>query len=330
MGASTVEARLIHRAASSRYGGRLSSAGPVAPERCGEGEPKLTLRPIAVARGPKLLDRVREALRLRHRSVRTEKAYVGWIRQFIISNGKRHPSEMGGAEVERFLTTLAVQGGVSASTQNQALAAILFLYRDVLGIQLRWMDGIVRARRPERLPTVLSRTEVAALLGALDGRDRLMAALLYGAGLRLVECLRLRVKDVDFEKREIIVRAGKGNKDRVTMLPESCREPLIAHMRTVRQQFEADLAQDFGGVSLPDALRAKYPNAAREWPWQYVFPASRLVVERASGQFVRHHLHESIVQKGGARGDAQDRFAQAGELSHLAPFVRDPLAREWI
>jgi integron integrase len=234
---------------------------------------------------------------VRHRSLRTEKAYVGWIRRFILSNGKRHPSEMGAVEVERFLSSLAVDCGVSASTQNQALAAILFLYRDVLGIELPWMDGIVRARRPERLPTVLSRTEVAALLGALEGRDRLMAALLYGAGLRLVECLRLRVKDVDFEKREIVVRAGKGNKDRMTVLPESCRDPLARQLRVVREQFEADLTRDFGGVTLPDALRTKYRNAAREWPWQYVFPASRLSLQRRTGERVRHHLHESILQR---------------------------------
>ncbi len=179
-------------------------------------ERTLTVRPA-----PKLLERVRIALRVRHRSPKTERAYVGWIRRFIVFNAKRHPVEMGAAEVEGFLSTLAVEGNVSASTQNQALAAILFLYRDVLGISLPWMDGIVRAKRSERLPVVLGRQEVAALLAQLGGRERLMATLLYGSGLRLAECIRLRVKEIDFEKREILVRAGKGDKDRVTMLPEA-------------------------------------------------------------------------------------------------------------
>jgi integron integrase len=240
---------------------------------------------------------VREALRVRHRSPRTEKAYVGWIRRYIIINGKRHPSEMGAAEVEGFLSSLAVEGGVSASTQNQALAALLFLYRDVLGIDLPWLDGIVRARRPERLPVVLTRNEVVALLGKLRGRERLMAMLLYGSGLRLLECVGLRVKEIDVEKREILVRAGKGDKDRVTMLPEAAREHLVRHLESVRRQYQADLVQEFGGATLPGAIDRKYPNAAREWAWQYVFPASRLCFDGATGVYRRHHLDQTVLQR---------------------------------
>ena len=248
-------------------------------------------------RPPKLLERVRQALRLRHRSPRTEKAYVGWIRRFIFFNGKRHPSEMGAPEVERFLSSLAVEGEVAASTQNQALAAILFLYREVLAVELPWMDGVVRARRPQRLPTVLTRQEVAALLAALGGRDRLMATLLYGSGLRLLECVRLRIKDVDFEKREIVVRAGKGDKDRVTMLPEAVREALQVHIHGVREQHEADLARGSTAATLPEALARKYRNAGRDWPWQYVFPASRTIYDPATGGRLRHHLDPSVLQR---------------------------------
>jgi integron integrase len=204
---------------------------------------------------------------------------------------------MGAPEIERFLSSLAVEGGVSASTQNQALAAILFLYREVLGAELPWMEGIVRARRPERLPVVLTRHEVAAVLCELSGRERIMATLLYGSGLRLVECIRLRVKEIDFEKREILVRGGKGDKDRVSMLPEAARVSLIQHLEGVRRQYEADLAEGFGGATLPGAIGRKYPNAAREWAWQYVFPASRLCVDRATGQHLRHHLDETVLQR---------------------------------
>jgi integron integrase len=204
---------------------------------------------------------------------------------------------MGAAEVEQFLSGLAVEGGVSASTQNQALAALLFLYRDVLGIDLPWLDGIVRARRPERLPVVLTRHEVAALLSKLAGRERLMAMLLYGSGLRLLECVGLRVKEIDLEKREILVRAGKGDKDRVTMLPETAREPLIRHLESVRRQYQADLDREFGGATLPGAIDRKYPNAAREWAWQYVFPASRLCFDGANGVYRRHHLDQTVLQR---------------------------------
>jgi integron integrase len=244
----------------------------------------------------KLLDRVRDRLRLRHRSARTEKAYVGWIRRFILFNDKRHPAEMGVAEIERFLSNLAVDRKVAASTQNQALAAILFLYKEVLGASVPWMDGIVRARRPERLPVVLNRLEVAALIGELEGRDRLMATLLYGSGLRLLECVRLRVKDVDLEKREIVVRAGKGAKDRVTMLPEAARQRLVRQLDAVRAHWESDRDRSFGGATLPGALAAKYPNASREWPWQYIFPAARLIAN-ANGDWVRHHIDGSVLQR---------------------------------
>jgi integron integrase len=204
---------------------------------------------------------------------------------------------MGAPEIERFLSSLAVEGGVSASTQNQALAAILFLYREVLGTELPWMEGIVRARRPERLPVVLTRHEVAAVLCELSGRERIMATLLYGSGLRLVKCIRLRVKEIDFEKREILVRRGKGDKDRVTMLPEAARESLIHHLEGVRRRYEADLAEGFDGATLPGAIGRKYPNAAREWAWQYVFPASRLCVDRATAQHLRHPLDETVLQR---------------------------------
>jgi integron integrase len=246
---------------------------------------------------PKLLDQVRERVRRLGYSSRTEEAYVGWARRFILANGVRHPREMGAAEVECFLTALAVRGHVSASTQNQALAALLFLYRQVLGIELPWMGDIQRAKKPERLPLVLSRDEVMALLDAMNGATWLAAALLYGAGLRLMECLRLRVKDVDFARREITVRQGKGGKDRRTMLPAMAIEALQDQMREARRTHERDLAAGFGEVWLPDALARKFPNAGREWAWQYVFPASRRSTDPRSGEIRRHHLDASVLQQ---------------------------------
>ncbi len=225
---------------------------------------------------PRLLDQVRDAIRTRHMSYRTEEAYVHWIKRYILFHQKRHPSEMGPAEITRFLTCLAVERRVSASTQNQALAALLFLYREVLGCDPGWLDGIVRAKRPRRLPVVLTRPEVTALLGALRGTNWIMAMLLFGAGLRLSECLRLRVKDVDFSRNEILVRQGKGDKDRVTMLPSSVKEALAAHLVRVRRLHERDMTAGFGRVQLPDALARKYPNANRDWGWQWVFPASKI------------------------------------------------------
>src|SRR2546427_1862475 len=248
-------------------------------------------------RPPKLLDRVREANRLRHGSRSTEKSYVGWIRRYILFHGKRHPAEMGAPEVTRFLSSLAVQGRVAASTQNQALSALLFLYRHVLHQDLPWLDDVVRAKRPQRLPIVLTRDQVRAVIFELDGTPRLMATLLYGSGLRLLECARLRVQDIDFATNQIIVRDGKGAKDRVTVLPAVAKAPLARHLQRVKQQHEADLAHGAGWVELPWALAREYPNAGREWPWQWIFPAARFYFDRATGQRRRHHLHETVVQR---------------------------------
>lgn len=230
-------------------------------------------------------------------SIRTEEAYVGWVRRFILANGKRHPRELGAREVEAFLTHLAMHGRVSASTQNQALSALLFLYREVLQIDLPWMENIRRAKKPERLPVVLSREEVAALLAEMNGVTWLMASLLYGAGLRLMECVRLRVQDVDFVRREITVRQGKGGKDRRTMLPAMIVDDLQGQLAEARRVHERDLAAGFGAVWLPDALARKYPNAARDWAWQYVFPASSRSIDPRSGVERRHHLDETVLQR---------------------------------
>ncbi|MBY0274069.1 integron integrase [Candidatus Binatia bacterium] len=252
---------------------------------------------FAPAPPPRLLDRVRAAMRARHYSVRTEKAYVHWIRRYILFHGKRHPETLGAAEIESFLSALAVQGKVAASTQNQALAALLFLYREVLRMELPWIDGIVRAKSPGRLPTVLSRDEVALVLGQMSGVPLVMATLLYGAGLRLLECARLRVKDVDFARRQIVVRSGKGNRDRVAPLPLSVVPALRAQLESVGRQHAADLAAGAGWVELPFALTRKLPNAGRELAWQWVFPASRQYVERDTRQRRRHHLHETVLQR---------------------------------
>ena len=252
---------------------------------------------VLVGEPPKLLDQVRARVRRLGLSKRTEEAYVGWIRRFILANGKRHPLEMGSDEVERFLTHLATDAKVAASTQNQALSALLFLYRQVLQQELGWMENIQRAKRPERLPVVLSRLEVADLLAQMNGATWLMAALLYGGGLRLLECLRLRVQDVDFARHEITVRHGKGGKDRRTMLPAMVSEALQAQMAEARRVHARDLAAGFGEVWLPDALARKYPNAAREWAWQYVFPATSRGVDPRSGMVRRHHMNESVLQR---------------------------------
>ena len=261
--------------------------------------PRLRLRETGPAEAPRprLLDRVREAIRTRHYSRRTEKAYVHWIKRYIFFHGKRHPIEMGAAEVTAFLTALAVSSKVAASTQNQALSALLFLYREVLGVELPWLDDVVRAKRPLRLPVVLTRDEVRAVLQRLDGVARLMAILLYGAGLRLLECCRLRVKDVDFAMNQITVRDGKGHKDRPTMLPAAVKAELGAHLERVREQHQADLRHGAGWVELPGALMRKYPNAGRDWGWQWVFPATRFYLDRVAGQRRRHHLHESVLQR---------------------------------
>jgi integron integrase len=246
---------------------------------------------------PRLLDQVRNEIRLRHYSIRTEDAYLGWIKRFILHHKKRHPRNMGAAEVTDFLTHLAVKGHVSASTQNQALNAVLFLYRDVLKIELPWLDGIQRAKSSRRLPVVLTREEVKRLLAQLDGTRWLIVALIYGSGLRLMEALRLRVKDVDFSYCQMFVRDAKGQKDRVTPLPTMLVDPLRQQLDRVRTLHQRDIADGFGRVWLPYALERKYPNACREWGWQFVFPSASRSSDPRSGIVRRHHVHESVVQK---------------------------------
>lgn len=259
--------------------------------------PNIKAASDAPARRPRLLESVRRRLRLKHYSMRTEEAYVGWIRRFILFHNKRHPKEMGAAEVEGFLTHLAVEGRVAPSTQNQALAALLFLYREVLGIQLPWLRDVQRAKRRPRLPVVLTVGEVQMVLSQMHGLHLLMAQLLYGAGLRLMECIRLRVKDLEFERREIVVRDGKGGKDRVTMLPDRVAPRLQAQLEKVQGLHARDLAEGFGAVYLPYALARKYPNAQREWGWQYVFPSRKRSVDPRSGAVRRHHLDEKGLQR---------------------------------
>ena len=246
---------------------------------------------------PKLLDQVRATLRTMHYSIRTEDAYVLWIRKYIVFHGKRRPLEMGEPEVQAFLTDLAVGREVAASTQNQALCALLFLYKVVLDRPLEGRLDAVRAKRPKRLPVVLTREEVQGVLEMLPGRQRLMASLMYGAGLRVMECVRLRVKDIDFGQDHLIVRDGKGQKDRVTLLPRSLREPLARQVEAARTLHLADLAEGFGRVHLPFALARKYPNADRELAWQYLFPAKARGEDPRSGIVRRHHVAESGLQK---------------------------------
>ncbi len=249
------------------------------------------------ARAPRLLDQVRACCRVRHYSLRTERAYVSWIRRFILANGKRHPCELGAAEVTAFLTHLATHGQVAASTQNQALAALLFLYRTVLETDLPWLEDVVRAKRPRRIPVVLSRDEVNRLLAALDGVHWLMAGLLYGSGIRLMECLRLRVKDVDFARNEITIRDGKGGKDRRVPLPRTLRDALERQLQRARLLHERDLASGHGEARLPYALARKYPSAGREWGWQFVFPSQQLSRDPLDGALRRHHLDEAGLQR---------------------------------
>jgi integron integrase len=249
------------------------------------------------AHPPKLLDQVRERIRVKHYSIRTETQYVQWVRRFILFHGKQHPRDMGAAEVEAFLTHLAIDGHVSASTQNQALSALLFLYKEVLGIDLPWLNDVTRAKGPQRRPVVLTREEVHAVLNRMRGTYGLMARLLYGTGMRLMECVRLRVKDVDFGRHEILIRDGKGAKDRVTMLPLSLAGPLRAHLQQRRVLFDDDRAAGRASVYLPDALARKYPNAATEWGWQYVFPSGSFSVDPRSGEARRHHLDEKLLQR---------------------------------
>jgi integron integrase len=246
---------------------------------------------------PRLLTLVHEAIRRKYYSRRTEQAYVHWIKRFIYFHGKRHPREMGEVEVTAFLNDLSGRRNVAGGTQNQALSALLFLYREVLGVELPWLDGLQRPNRPPRLPTVLTRKEVEALLAQLTGVRWLIVSLLYGAGLRVMECLRLRVKDVDLEYRQILVRDGKGEKDRVTMLPESLVEPLRAHLQRVKGLHARDLKEGYGEVNLPYALSRKYPRAGQEWAWQFVFPSKHRSVDPDDGVVRRHHQYESVPQR---------------------------------
>ncbi len=247
-------------------------------------------------RKPKFIEQMRSFMRARRYSLRTEQAYFDWVRRFILFHAKRHPREMAETEIVEFLTHLATQRNVAASTQNQALSALLFLYQQFLGKKLGRLDGALRASRPPRLPVVLTREEVRAVLAHVRPPYRLMAELLYGSGLRLLECLRLRVKDVDFGYSRIVVRDGKGAKDRVTMLPGRLRQPLKEHLAHAKAVHERDLQLGFGSVYLPDALERKYPNAHRSWMWQYIFPAAKRSVDPVSGRVQRHHVLEKSLQ----------------------------------
>ena len=245
----------------------------------------------------KLLDQVRRVIRFKHYSIRTEETYIQWIRRFILFHGKQHPRDMGEGHIRDFLTHLAVEGKVTASTQNQALSAILFLYQEVLKENIGWVENVERAKRPIRMPVVFTQEEAARILAQMTGTTRLMANLLYGTGMRLMECVRLRVKDIDFGYSQITVRDGKGQKDRVTMLPPVLHDPLRRHLTRVKALHEDDLAEGFGTVYLPFALERKYPEAHRQWAWQYVFPAAKRSVDPRSGRKQRHHAAETVLQR---------------------------------
>ncbi len=267
------------------------------PDR--EMPPQFTLRE-GLPTHPKrtsLLDQVRHAIRSRHYSRRTEEAYIGWIRRYILFHGKRHPAKMGRREMSQFLTHLAVRDRVSASTQTQALSALLFLYKKVLGQEVDWIDAIVRAKAPKRLPVVLSRDEVRTVIDQMQGSTKLMALLLYGSGLRVGECVRLRMKDVDLKSNQILVRGGKGEKDRVTVLPAVAKRRLAEHLRGRWVEHGNEMKRGEGWVELPFSLGRKYVNAGRSWAWQWVFPATRTYVHRETGQRRRHHIHETVLQR---------------------------------
>jgi len=267
-----------------------------------------------ISQPPKLLEQVRSRLRVKHYSIRTERTYVDWIKRFIWFHGKRHPKDMGVVEMEAFLSHLAMERNVSASTQNQAKSALLFLYKEVLGVELPWLENVVQAKAPKRLPVVLTQAEVQLVLRQLEGTLELMAGLLYGSGLRLMECVRLRVKDVDFSRCEVLVREGKGGKDRVTMLPVSLVEPLQRHLVKVRALHKSDLAEGYGEVYLPNALARKYPNAGREWGWQYVFPSRVLSSDPRSEAVRRHHADEKALQRA-----MKKAVAEAGIVKPATP-----------
>ena len=245
----------------------------------------------------RLLDQVRQVIRKKHYSIRTEQAYADWIKRFILFHGKKHPKDMGEAEISQYISYLAVKKNVAASTQNQALNAIVFLYKQVLKRELGDFGRMERAKRPKRLPTVLTKDEANLVLTVMSETNALMAKLLYGCGLRLMECLRLRVKDVEFDRNQVTVRDGKGHKDRITMLPRQLKNQLIEHLKKVRIIHEEDLKRGFGEVYLPYALSRKYPNAAKEWYWQYVFPSRKISRDPRSGKHRRHHASESALQR---------------------------------
>lgn len=264
----------------------------------------------------KLLDRVRDAIRVKHYSYRTEQTYMDWIERYIRFHGLRHPAEMNAPEIQAFLTHLAVERNVSPSTQNQALSALLFLYRHVLNLELTDRIDVVRAKKEKHLPTVLTKEEVRQVIARMSGLQQLMAQLLYGSGMRLMECMRLRIKDIEFAQQQIIVRDTKGNEDRVTMLPQRIVAPLKAHLVEVKKMHELALANGYGTVEMPYALARKYPNAEREWMWQYVFPAQKPSVDPRSGIIRRHHLDESVLQK------AVRRAAQQTNINkHVTPHI---------
>jgi integron integrase len=277
--------------------------------------PGRTVNPLSTGASdspkPKLLDQLRESLRSRHYSRRTEQTYCQWVKRFIFFHHVRHPAEMAEPEINAFLTHLAVKEHVSASTQNQALSALLFLYRYVLNRKIGDLGEVIRARKPIRVPIVMTREEVKAVLNNLTGDKWLMASMMYGAGLRLMECLRLRVQDIDFSRSEITIRDGKGAKDRITMLPESLKQPLRRHLVNVRETHENDLKDGWGNVLMPDALDRKYPNAPREWRWQWVFPQESRWKNTKIGQEGRHHVHETILQR-----VVRDAVLKAGIVKH--------------
>lgn len=261
----------------------------------------------------RLLDQLRQALRALHRSPRTQKAYVSWVRRFVLFHNKRHPGELGEKHVEQFLSWLVEKKHVSASTQNQAKCALLFLYRYVLDNPLGWIEGIKLAHRPRRVPVVLTRDEVRSVLNQLVGPSWLMASLLYGAGLRLSECCTLRVKDIDFDRGEITIRDGKGRKDRVTVLPQSVAAPLRAHLRRVKHLHKSDLRRGYGRVALPGAYERKDPGAASQWAWQFIFPGTRIIADPATGELRRHHRHQTTLSR-----DVKNAVRCAGITKHAS------------
>ena len=319
--ASDNRRHLISPGTVSRVNGELSTSPPLpvsasdlAPSGCAE--TVVNVQPAQASPPPRLLAQLREAIRVRHYSIRTEDAYADWARRFILFHEKRHPRDLGALEVGAFLTHLAVNRQVSASTQNQAKSALLFLYREVLKVRLPWLDEIVVAKDRRRMPVVLTSSEVRSLLHELNGTMGLVASLLYGTGMRLLEALRLRVKDVDFERREVIVRDGKGGKDRVTVLPENLILPLQEQMARAKVRHDRDLAEGFGAVWLPTALAVKFPAAPRAWGWQWVFASALRSVDPRGGKMRRHHLNEASVQKAVA-GAAR----RAGIVKPCSPHV---------